>query len=53
MGRWPRQLIGTWCGTRCVICRLGLKGELAEIEYKGMVRTVPMEGIEIIKEEEK
>lgn len=53
MGRWPRQLIGTWCGVRCVISRLGLRGELAEIEYKGMVRTVPMEDIEIIKEEEK
>lgn len=53
MGRWPRQLTATWRGERCVIRRLGLRGELAEIEYKGMVRTVPMEDIEIIKEEEK
>ena len=51
--RWPKKLICLWRDTRCTVLRLGLKGELAEIEYKGMVRTVPMEEIEIIKEEEK
>ena len=51
MGRWPRRLVGTWHGTRCVIRRIGIEGELAEIEYKGMVRTVPMEDIELEEEE--
>lgn len=53
MGRWPRQLIGTWCGTRCTVLRLGLEGGLVEINYKGKSKLVPAEDIEIIKEERK
>lgn len=51
--RWPKKLICLWRGTRCTVLRLGLKGELAEIEYKGKRKTVPAEEIEIIKEERK
>lgn len=51
--RWPKRLICLWRDTRCTVLRLVLEGGLVEINYKGMVRTVPMEEIEIIKEEEK
>lgn len=51
MGRWPRQLVGRWHGTRCVICRIGIEGNLAEIEYKGITKLVPMEDIEIEEKE--
>ena len=51
MGRWPRQLVGRWHGTRCVICRIVIEGNLAEIEYKGITKLVPMEDIEIEEEE--
>ena len=52
MGRWPRQLVGRWHGTRCVLyAGSALKAILPRLNTKGITKLVPMEDIEIEEEE--